>query len=272
MRLMHTSSTFFAANAAGYELQMGRWSRRLAVEFIDFVGICDGERVLDVGCGTGSLARAVAMRTSMSQIHGIDLAAPYIEHAARTNRDPRVSFSVGDAYALAFPDRAFDRVLSLLSLHFMPKPLEAVAEMRRVARSGAIVGAAVWDLRGGMIAGRLFFDTVAALDPNADAHRARHFTRPLTRPGELARAWRTTGLTDVVETTLTIRMTYSGFDDYWSSYEGSDGPAAEYVSTLTPEKRTVLKDAIRRAYLDGEQDGPRSLVAVAWAVKGQVSA
>jgi SAM-dependent methyltransferase len=270
--IMRTSSTFVAAHAAGYELQMGRWSRRLAVAFIDFVGINDGERVLDVGCGTGSLARAVASRTSTSRIDGVDLAAPYVEHAAWTHRDPRLRFSVGDACALAFPDHAFDRVLSLLALHFVRTPLAAIAEMRRVARPGAVVGAAVWDLRGGMVAGRLFLDTAAALDCDADAYRARHLTRPLTRPGELAAAWSAAGLADVVETTVAIRMEYAGFDDYWSPYEGLDGPAADYVATLTAEKRTTLRDAVHRAYLDGERDGPRSFVAVAWAVKGQVPA
>lgn len=268
--IMHATSTFVAAQAAGYELQMGRWSRRLAIQFIDFVGIGDGACVLDVGCGTGSLAWTVATRTSASQIDGVDLAAPYIEHAAGVNRDPRLRFSVGDACALTFPDHSFDRVLSLLVLHFVPRPLEAIAEMRRVARPGAVVGAAVWDLRGGMVAGRLFFDTAAALDPGADAYRARHLTRPLTRPSELSTAWRSAGLADVVETALAIRMEYSGFDDYWSPYKGLDGPAAEYVAKLTPEKRAVLKDAVRRAYLDGEGDGPRSFVAVAWAVKGHV--
>lgn len=269
---MHASSTFVAADAAGYELQMGRWSRQLAVQFLDFVGVSDGERVLDVGCGTGSLAAAVARRTSVSQIHGVDLAAPYIAYATQTHCQPRLRFSVGDACALAFSDDAFDRVLSLLALHFVPRPLEAIAEMRRVARPGAVVAAAVWDLRGGMLAGRLFFDTAAALDPDANALRARHLTRPLTRPGELATAWHAGGLANVVEATLAMRMEYAGFDDYWFPYDGRDGPAVTYLATLAPEQRMVLKDAVRRAYLDGERDGPRSFVAVAWAVKGQVPA
>jgi SAM-dependent methyltransferase len=247
--MIGTSSTFVAADAAGYERQMGRWSRLLAVEFLDFVGIADGERVLDVGCGTGSLVSAAAMRTSVSQIHGVDLAAPYIDHLARNNRDPRLTFSVGDACALAFPDDDFDRVLSLLALHFVPRPLDAIAEM---------------------VAGRLFLDTAAALDPDANSHRARNLTRPLTRPGELAMAWRSTGLIDVAEAALAIRMEFANFDDYWSPYDGRDGPGAEYVATLAPERRAALKEAVRRAYLDGEQDGPRSFVAIAWAVKGQV--
>jgi SAM-dependent methyltransferase len=267
---MRASSTFPVADAAGYEIQMGRWSRRLAVEFAAFVELGDGERILDVGCGTGSLASAIVDVTSTSTIDGVDLAAPYIEHASRAHREPRLRFKVGDACALPFASCSFDRVLSLLVLHFVPRPVEAVAEMRRVARPGALLAAAVWDLRGGLPAGRVFFDTAAAIDPVADTYRARHLTRPLTRPRELAEAWRSAGLLDVAETTLAIRMEYSCFDDYWSPYDGLDGPAAEYVVKLSPEKRGVLKDAVRRAYLDGEGDGPRSFVAVAWAVKGRV--
>lgn len=267
---MRASSTFAAADAASYEIQMGRWSRRLANEFAAFVELGDGECILDVGCGTGSLASVIASATTTSIVGGVDLAAPYIEHATRTHRDPRLQFKVGDACALPFANGLFDRVLSLLALHFMPRPMEAVAEMRRVARPGALLAAAVWDLRGGFPAGRIFFDTAAAIDPAADAYRARHLTRPLTRPGELLGAWRSAELLDVVETTLAIRMEYACFDDYWSPYDGLDGPAAEYVVKLAAETRAVLKDAVRRAYLDGDVDGPRSFVAVAWAVKGRV--
>ena len=267
---MRASSTFAVADAAGYEIQMGRWSRRLAIEFAAFAELRDGERILDVGCGTGSLASVILSVTTSSTIDGVDLAAPYIEYAARTHRDPRLHFQVGDARSLPFASCSFDRVLSLLVLHFVPRPLEAVAEMRRVARPGALLAAAVWDLRGGFPAGRVFFDTAAAIDPTADAYRARHLTRPLTRPGELAEAWRSAGLVDIAETMLAIRMEYSCFDDYWSPYDGLDGPAAEYVVKLAAEKRAALKEAVRRAYLDGEGDGPRSYVAVAWAVKGRV--
>ena len=260
--ITHTSSTFVAARAAGYELQMGRWSRRLAAEFVDFVGVGDGERVLDVGCRSADEPVTDTWRRP---------GCPYVEHAARTNGDPRLRFSVGDACALDFPDHAFDRVLSLLALHFVPTPLAAIGEMRRVARPGAVVGAAVWDLRGGMVAGRLFFDTAAALIPPPTFTGAA-LTRPLTRPGELALAWRSTGLADVVEATLAIRMDYSGFDDYWSPYEGRDGPGAEYVATLTSENgrsswtrsaRLSRRRARRPALLRGSRvgrEGARSCV------------
>lgn len=263
------SSTFSAADGDGYEKVMGRWSRRLAQGFLDFAGSADGERVLDVGCGTGHLAAAVAARTKAGSVLGVDLSPDYIEHARRHQRDPRLSFELGDACALALPDAAFDRVLSLLLLHFVTAPARAVAEMRRVARPGSVVAAAVWDVRGGFVANRLFWDTAAVLDPRAGELRARNYTRPMTRPGELAAAWREAGLERVEATSLTLRMEFDSFADYWTPYEGRDGPGAVYVASLGDEGRAALREAVRAAYLDGEADGPRSHVALAWAVRGQ---
>jgi SAM-dependent methyltransferase len=268
--MMSTSSTFVAADGDGYELNMGRWSRRLTRPFLNFVGAKDAERVLDVGCGTGHLAATVADVCSPAEVHGVDLSAVYIEYARAHNPDPRLIFQVGDACALPYLAGSFDRVLSLLALHFVPCVQEAIAEMCRVARPGAVVGAAVWDARGGFVANRMFFDTAAALDARAGARRARNYTRPMTRPGELAAAWRSAGLLNVDEALLSIRMEYMSFADYWAPYLGKDGPGAEYVSTLNLAERTRLEGAVRAAYLDGEPDGPRSYAASAWAVKGNV--
>lgn len=263
------SSTFVAHDADGYERTMGRWSRRLAEPFLDFVGCASDECVLDVGCGTGSLAEVLLRRVRPRRLHGVDLAPPYIAGAERRVQAPGVSFEVGDACALPFPDHHFDRVLSLLVLHFVPRWEQALAEMRRVARPGATVGAAVWDVRGGFVANRQFWDTAAAIDPqDAGARRARNYTRPMTRPGDLGRAWRAAGFVDVAETSLAIRMDYADFDDYWLSFSGREGPFAEYVATLDEAARARLREAVGRAYLDGEDDGPRSYAALAWAVKG----
>lgn len=269
---MNASSTFVAADGDGYELLMGRWSRRLAVPFLDFVGTRDGERVLDVGCGTGHLAFTIAQRSQPGEIQAVDLAPAYIENAKLRNQDPRIYFGIGDACGLDFSDRSFDRVLSLLVLHFVPDTEKAVSEMRRVAKPGAVVGATVWDARGGFVANRIFFDTAAALDPKAHERRARNYTRPLTRPGELGAAWRAAGFDNVVETVLGIRMEFSSFDDYWAPYVGHDGPGAAYVATLGAAERYRLEEALRAAYLDGEEDGPRSYAALAWAVKGTAPA
>ena len=267
---MNPSSTFVAADGDGYELTMGRWSHQLARHFLQFTGPTEGQRILDVGCGTGHLAAAVAAASLSSsvEVHGVDLSAAYVAHARTHYPDPRLTFHVGDACSLDFASASFDQVLSLLALHFVPRWRDAIAEMRRVAKPGATVAAAVWDARGGFVANRMFFDTAAALDPRAGERRAKNYTRPLTRPGELAAAWREAGFRDVTETLLHMRMEYADFADYWAPFLGRDGPGADYVGMLDADERARLEAAVCAAYMDGEPDGPRSYAALAWAVKG----
>jgi len=264
------SSTFVASSGDGYELQMGRWSRRLAELFLDFCECRDGESILDAGCGTGALTTAIMKRTKTARISGIDFSDVYVDHAKRTVLDARAEFRVGDICALPYNNGSFDRVLSLLVLHFVPDSCKAVAELRRVARPGATIGATVWDARGGLVSNRIFFDAAAALYPSGNERRARNYTRPVSRPGELAQAWRTGGLINVQDTMLTIRMDFASFDDYWAPYEGKDGPGPEYLATLDTGQRQRLREVVRASYLDGDPDGPRSYAATAWAVKGTV--
>jgi SAM-dependent methyltransferase len=264
------SSTFVSSNGDGYEIQMGRWSRRLAPMLIEFAGVDRGASVLDVGCGTGNLAVALAQNPKIEKICGIDFSQAYIDHAASRNFDPRVEFKVADACALPFLDASFDHALSLLVLQFVPQADRAVREMRRVVRPGGTIAAATWDSRGGFLSYRMVLDTAAVLDPAATERRARAFSRPLSLPGGLARAWQEAGLQDVVQDMRTIRMDYASFDDFWAPSEGKDGPLAEYVSTLSADMKQRLREAVRLAYLDGEPDGPRSHAATAWVVRGRV--
>jgi hypothetical protein len=66
------NSEFHVQNA-GYEQLMGHWSQRLARLFIDFTGVADGERILDVGCGTGSLTFALANAADLAEIVAVRL-------------------------------------------------------------------------------------------------------------------------------------------------------------------------------------------------------
>ena len=267
---MAISSTFVASDGDGYEIQMGRWSRRLAPLFIDFAGIAAAERVLDVGCGTGNLSYSIAQNPAIRSVHGIDFSAAYVEHAKRQNRDARVDFAVGNACTLPFPDASFDHTLSLLVLQFIPQADLAVREMRRVTRPGGTVAAATWDTRGGLVCVRLIFDVAAMLDVHGNESRARAYTKPMSRPGDLARAWREAGLVDVVDGMLTIRMDFASFADFWAPTEGKDGPIADYVGTLGMQAREKLREMVKLAYLDGEIDGRRSYAATAWVVRGKV--
>src|SRR5574339_220135 len=100
--------------AEAYERDMGRWSKRLAPLFVEFVGIEDGDRVLDVGCGTGSLAWTIAATTSASKIVGIDPSDGFLKYARSHYSDTRVTFELGDAQTIAYPDAVFDHCVGLL--------------------------------------------------------------------------------------------------------------------------------------------------------------
>ena len=207
---------YTATDAEAYERLIGRWSPSLARALIAWAGVGAGGRVLDVGCGTGSLALALAARPEPSVIVGVDIASPYIIYAGGRSYDPRLSFVTVDATALAFPGESFDGAYSRLALNFMSDPGGALAGMRRVVRAGGVVAAAVWDFPGGLVYQRMFWDTAAALDPAAEWARARHYSSPLIGPGQLTAAFAAAGLDLVEGCSLTIRMEYRDFADYWS--------------------------------------------------------
>jgi SAM-dependent methyltransferase len=259
---------FTALNGIAYEHSMGRWSRKLAPLLIRFGGLSDGDRVLDVGCGTGSLIFALPQLANISEAIGIDEAAPYLHYARSQNHDARIKFEQADAVSLPFGGATFDRAFCLLVLQFIPDTPRAVAEMLRVVRPGGVVAAAVWDSFSGMPQSRILWDTAAVLDPAAAAPRA--IFRPLNEPGEMANLWRQLGLLNVQQTSLLIRMEFPSFGDYWRSFTTGEGPQGQYVVGLSEAARATLTEHMRRAYLCNRPDGPRSFVAVAWACRGTV--
>ncbi|PWK59225.1 class I SAM-dependent methyltransferase [Aminobacter sp. AP02] len=265
------TSSFNVQDAAGYEQLMGRWSQKLAPLFIDFAGLADGERVLDVGCGTGSLTFALAKTKNLGEIAAIDFSPVFVAAAQARNTDPRIKISQADACALPFEDNSFDRALALLVLHFVPEAPKAISEMRRVTRPGGVVAAAVWDHFGGMPGMRMVVDTLAALGEAGRQLRARYSFQPMMQPGEMKQAFIEQGLLNVEETQLLQRMDYANFDDLWAPIGAGEGPLGKFVATFDAAEKARVQAAVRDAYEAGRPDGPRSFANIAWAVRGVVA-
>jgi hypothetical protein len=110
----------------------------------------------------------------------------------------------------------------------------------------------------------VFWDTAAALDPNAAKARARHYAAGLTWAAESA------GARDVVAASLTLRMVYADSADYWGPIAHAQVPMGDYIKSLAPTALAALARAMESAYLAGRSDGQRTMTATAWAAKGRV--
>ena len=266
-RLIVSKSTDFAtASGAGYELQMGRFSRLLAPKFLAFSKISDDGPILDAGCGTGSLTAELLSRTSQALIVGVDISSAYVEYCRQNVPDCRTEFDVADLTKLPFADCHFGQAYSQLVLDFVPDTERAFKELFRVLKPGGRFAAAVWDARGGLVFNRMFLDTAAVLDEEAEVLRKKNFTRPLRQPGQLMQIASSTGFSDIRAGELLIRTEFKSFDDYWAPFDGEDGPIPAYFSNRPTDLKAKIKDAVSKAYLDGDKDGPRSYVAVALAM------
>ena len=169
---------------------MGHWSQTLAPLFIEFIGgIEQGGRVLDIGCGTGSLTFAIADRTKASKVVGIDPSVGYVEYARAQNSHPHVTFEIGDAQKLPYNSGSFDCCVSSLMIQFVSDAQTAAREMRRVTKSGGSVATCVWDNSGGMELSERFWDAVVAVEPGAKRPGDRRYGSA----SELSELWTTTG-------------------------------------------------------------------------------
>jgi SAM-dependent methyltransferase len=251
-----------------YDAYCGRWSREVARQFVDWLGVPPGRRWLEVGCGTGALTGAIVEAARPTEVLGIDKAAAYIEEARRRLATSPARFEIGDAAAI--DAQGFDAAVSGLLLNFLPDPAAAVAGMADAVRPDGVVAAYVWDYAAGMQLMRVLWDVAGELDPEArELDEGRRF--PLCDPDRLADLWRLTGLGDVTTTAITVPTVFADFDDYWSPFLGGQGPAPGYVAGLAEADRERLREAVR-ARLPIDEDGFIALTARAWAVRGLAGA
>ena len=253
------------ASGDPYERYVGRWSRKVAPEFLKWLSLPSNLDWLDVGCGTGALSQTILDMTSPKSVKGIDGSAGFLEYAKANITDPRASFAVGDARSLPADDASVDAAISGLVMNFVPEPVRMAADMARAARAGGTVGVYVWDYSGKMEIMRVFWSAALELDPKAADEGPRF---KMCNPESLTEIFTEAGLRGVETRAIDVPALFRDFDDYWSPFLGGQGPGPAYVMSLDAERRNALRDLIR-SRLREEADGSIRLTARAWAVRGK---
>ncbi|GAA1550335.1 class I SAM-dependent methyltransferase [Kribbella lupini] len=247
------------ASGEQYEPYVGRWSRLVATEFVDWLDQPAERRWLDVGCGTGALTSTIVRDASPAYVLGVDRSEGFLEYARRTV--PEASFEVRDASDL--PDGSFDVVVSGLVLNFVA---DRDALLRRLGELGGVVAAYVWDYAEGMQLMKYFWEVAGEVDPSRrDLDEGTRF--PFCNPAGLEEMFAAAGLADVASRGIVVPTVFTSFEDYWTPFLGGQGAAPAYLSTVDDTTRDRIRDALRER-LPAEPDGTIALTARAWAVRG----
>lgn len=173
-----------------YDPLVALTTRERAVKgrLIERAAVRSGHRVLDLGCGTGTLGLWVERACAGAEVVGVDADERMLAAARRkaARSGAAVKFVRGYAQALPFPDGAFDRVVSSLFFHHLGPDAKraALAEAYRVLTPGGELHVADWG-RGGSVVSRVLFLAVRLLDgfANTADHAAGRFPMLLAAAG-----------------------------------------------------------------------------------------
>ncbi|HSX21865.1 MAG TPA: class I SAM-dependent methyltransferase [Gaiellaceae bacterium] len=239
----------FVSDAA-YDKFMGRYSTRLAPVFADFAGIESGQRVLDVGAGTGALTGELLRRGA--ETSAADPSPQFVDALHR--RFPDLDARVAGAEEMPWEDASFDAALAQLVVSFMSDAPAGIAEMHRLVRPGGVVAACMWDREG--------MEMLAAIDRTRAALGSERGSDLVYRTrDEIAGLF---GAGAEVEL-LTVEGDYADFEDFWAALLGGAGPAGAWATSLDDEQRVAARAELFRQL--GEPEGPFAVVGRAWAVR-----
>jgi trans-aconitate methyltransferase len=253
--------------AATYDGFMGRWSRELAPKFVARLAPAAQQHWLEVGCGTGSLTRAICAFADPASVIACDPSAEFVEYAKSSVQHRDVTFITASADDFPMREGGYDIITSLLALNFFPSAPRALQRMCSATRSGGIVSACVWDYAGEMQFLRYFWESAKRFDTTGQ-HVDEGERFPLCNPEALTQLFTGAGLDDVECEALDIVTTFRDFTDYWTPFLGGTGPAPSFLASLSESQREQLRGDLQRA-VPTSSSGNITMVARAWAIRGR---
>lgn len=234
----HLEAYYGAVNDA-YDDWSSGIHRRVAARLIEVASPLPGERLLDVGCGTGLVTQMAAERVGVSgEVFGVDIATRLLE-VARRRASPRARFLHVPAEALVFSDCTFDVVTLGDALPYLADPWRALGEARRVLRRGSRIAVSVLHRALATPAQEVFHQLLVALErrhpvvvPRPPGDRTR-----FGEPEVIAGLLRSAGFSDVVNTTM-VTGGRAATAREWTDLMMGGGPSSHaLLSVLGPAVR-----------------------------------
>jgi ubiquinone/menaquinone biosynthesis C-methylase UbiE len=247
-----------------YERMMGRWSKRVGVQFLDWLAAPKGLHWVEVGCGNGAFTEELIAHTAPAAVSAIDPSEGQLAFARTREAAKLAQFRLADAQALPFPDNSFDAAAMALVITFIPDPAKAVAEMARVVRPGGAVATYMWDTLGGGVPLKPIEAALKSM--GKDYARA---SSAASKRETMQALWQDAGLQGVETTVIRIQVAFANFDDFCESSVVPIGPAGQVISKMSPAEMEQLKARLREQ-LPIAADGSIAYEAFANAVKGRV--
>ncbi|MER5883169.1 methyltransferase domain-containing protein [Streptomyces sp. NPDC001941] len=206
-----------------------------------------GQRVLDVGCGPGTITADLAAAVAPGRVTAVDAAPDVLEAAASYAAErglDNVEFAVADVHALDFPDDSFDVVHAHQVLQHVGDPVRALSEMRRVCRPGGVVAA-----RDSDYGAFTWFPEVPALDDWNDLyHRVARANGGEPDAGRRLLSWaRAAGFTDITSTAGTWCYATAEERAWWSGLWADRTVASGYAEIAVNGGHATQEDLERAA-------------------------
>ena len=213
----------------------------LARDLVAAAGLAPGQRVLDVACGTGIVARTAAERVGEhGRVTGLDLNEAMLIVARRLR--PDLEWHQGDASALPFPDDSFDVALCQSGLMFVPDPVAALREMARVITPNGTAAVQLWSRLDRQIGFRLLADAVNRhAGPDAVSLIGTYFR--LGDPAAFTELCHSAGLRVTAVRTIPITVHSPSIDDYVTT----EVESTPLITRITDQTYRKIREDARAA-------------------------
>lgn len=214
-----------------------------AAEILDGWPIAPGEKMLDIGCGSGQTALPAAKKGI--QVTGIDIATNLINHATARARklDLAVRFDEGNAEQLPYDDHSFDSAISLIGAMFAPDPDRVTGEMARVLKPGGRLYMANW--------------TSSSMPAQMFKHLSRIVPPPAGIPAPVLWGDEGTVLKRLEKHFTDIRLTRKYYPQWHYPFAASDvvelfrncfGPVKRAFAATSPDQHDALHKELESIY------------------------